>query len=372
MNLALFSPTLDVTNGWGSVTFEYCTHLSKHLDFTLFLPQGYALPGKVTFKVSCSLPPFVPEFGDKHSPEPFLNPEISLEGFDLLHSLVSFPYAILAEKLSDTLKIPYLITAHGSYAVRPLFRSPEETYLKQAYSKAAVIITPSQFTADCLKKYVSKEINTQVLLNGVNYQKFQHPFTSEKEKREYGEGPLILNVGELKPRKGQDILIKAIKSVVKYYPNLRVVFIGRDGWDRCLQKLSQKLGLTQNIHFRGKVTEEELIAHYQLCDVFVHVPRRVKNKFEGFGLVYLEAGACGKPVIGSKSGGVPDAVKDNQTGLLVPENNWRATARAILYILKDESLACRLGEKGRELAHFSTWENYTGKMKDIYYEYKVL
>lgn len=368
MNIALFSPTLDVTNGWGSVTFEYCSRLSNHCDFTLFLPRGYVLPRKVIFRVDCCLSPFVPEFGNKHSPAPFSKPENFPEGFDLFHSLVSFPYAILAEKVSNAHKKPYVITAHGSYAVRPLFRSPEDEYLKQAYAKAAIVLTPSQFTADCLKKYVSPEINTRVVLNGVNYEKFQSPFAGEKERETYGKGPVILDVGELKPRKGQDILIKAIRSVVKHYPDLRVVLIGADGWDGYLQKLSQKLRVSENVHFLGKVTEEELIAHYQLCDLFVHVPRRIKNKFEGFGLVYLEAGACGKPVIGSKSGGVPDAVKDNQTGILVSENNWRATAKAILRVLRDKSLTQRLGEGGREYACSLTWESYTEKMKTIYSE----
>lgn len=368
MKVAILSPTIDVANGWGNFTREYCWHLAGQLDFTLFLPKDYQLgkEEKLPFPVKCILPEFVPEFRRKNNPEPFLKPRIKVSEFDLIHSLVAFPYGILTHRIAEAISKPFIITTHGSYAVIPLLSYPDRELLQEAYLKSDLIISPSNFTAKRIRKYTRGSINLEVMPHAVNYQKFQSPCDISSLRKEYGDNRILLNIGQLKPRKGQDILIRAVRIVIDSIPNIRCLLIGKDGWDGFLHSLVFYLGLEKRIIFLGEKREEELIKYIKLCDVFVHTPCMIKNKFEGFGIVYLEAGACGKPVIGSKSGGVPDAVKDRITGILVPEGNVRATAKAIIRVLGDEKLAHQLGEEGRKNAEKLRWENYVSTMKKIY------
>ena len=366
MKVAILSPTIDVTNGWGNYTYELCKNLKDKIDFTLFLPKKYKFSEKIGFPIKCILPNFVSEFRQRNTPEPFLNPEIDLDGFDIIHSLVSFPYGILANSLSKVKKIPYLITAHGTYAVKPLFYKPDRNFLARSYLKASSVITPSRFTSKMIEKFAKVKANIEVLPHAVNFNRFQTDYDVSEIGKEYEGKRIILNIGELKPRKGQDIIIKSINVVKRYFTNVKYLFIGKDGWDGFLQSLVSKFKLEKDVVFLGEMRGENLIKYYKLCDIFVHTPRLINWKFEGFGIVYLEAGACGKPVIGSKSGGVPDAVIDGTTGILVPENNPKATSYAILKLLKDKPLAKKLGENGKERAKELNWENYVEKLLNIY------
>ena len=114
------------------------------------------------------------------------------------------------------------------------------------------------------------------------------------------------------------------------------------------------------------ISTERLPALYRSCDLFAMLPRVDHGFFEGFGLVYLEAGACGKPVIGSRSGGVPDAVIDGETGFLVPEEDPNSAAGKIVEILTNSRLAAALGRRGREWAHAHSWDSYAESLVALY------
>jgi phosphatidylinositol alpha-1,6-mannosyltransferase len=127
--------------------------------------------------------------------------------------------------------------------------------------------------------------------------------------------------------------------------------------------LARKNGIDGKVIFAGRLPDEKLPEYYAACDVFVMLSREVRTRNggtlgEGFGIVFLEAGACGKPVIGGRTGGISDAVLDGVTGLLVDPDDHYAVAKAIISILKDGDLAHRLGSQGcdrvrREL----TWDD---------------
>jgi len=179
----------------------------------------------------------------------------------------------------------------------------------------------------------------------------------------------VLSVGALKPRKGYDVSIRAIAEVRKTIPTLRYVVIGDPSASEYvshLQALVTALGLDDAVHFLGQVSDAELGDWYHHCDLFLLTPVQSKGAFEGFGLVYLEAGACGKPVVGSQSGGVPDAVIDGQTGLLVPEGDAEATANAIARVLSDLGLSKKLGRAGQKRARELSWEAYAQQLERVY------
>jgi phosphatidylinositol alpha-1,6-mannosyltransferase len=136
------------------------------------------------------------------------------------------------------------------------------------------------------------------------------------------------------------------------------VIVGDGPRREALQDLAKALEVAGRVHFAGEVPEDELPAWYQLCDVFVMPTQDLRgDPGEGFGLVYLEANAAGRPVVGTAACGVPDAVADGVSGLLVPPQDLPALLEALCRLLGDADLRARLGEAGRRrvLEEF-TWE----------------
>jgi len=151
-------------------------------------------------------------------------------------------------------------------------------------------------------------------------------------------------------RKGQDTVIKSLPKILAKVPDVHYVIAGKGEDETRLKELVTELGLTDHVTFTGKFAENEKAAWYNLCDVFAMVSRIEKSvDIEGFGIVYLEANALSKPVVGANVGGVPDAVANNQTGILV--NNPSSTtevAAAITKLLMNHDLATQLGKHGQD------------------------
>ena len=176
----------------------------------------------------------------------------------------------------------------------------------------------------------------------------------------------ILFVGRLVKRKGVEDLLAATKTLLRDFPQLRLEIVG-DGPERGrLDALVSSLGLEGAVTFFGSLRGKPLMARYQLCDVFAMPSRTLKDDIEGFGTVFLEAGLFGKPCVGTFSGGIPDAILDGMTGLLVKEGDQKQLADALRTVLSDKALATRLGTCARErvLSHF-TWEETTKQLVQI-------
>jgi glycosyltransferase involved in cell wall biosynthesis len=159
-------------------------------------------------------------------------------------------------------------------------------------------------------------------------------------------GRIILSVGRwdsAEKYKGADTLVAALPRVVNTVPGASLVLVG-DGNDRQrLERLARDRGVSDRVHFLRGVTPEQLSACYANCDVFA-----LPSSGEGFGMVFLEAMAYGKPVIGGAHGGIPDLVEDGKTGLLVPHGDVQRLAQAIELILGDSSRAAQMGARGRD------------------------
>jgi glycosyltransferase involved in cell wall biosynthesis len=159
----------------------------------------------------------------------------------------------------------------------------------------------------------------------------------------------VLFVGRLEKRKGLETLFKAIPLVLEEVPDAQFHIVGKDTnlapnggsyRDYLLQNLDKKYH--KNVRFVGYVNDNELKDFYRNCDIFV-----APSLYESFGLIYLEAMAWGKPVIGCDVGGVPEIVEDGETGILIPPEDENALAEAIIN-LKDEKLRAKMGEQARK------------------------
>jgi phosphatidylinositol alpha-1,6-mannosyltransferase len=195
-----------------------------------------------------------------------------------------------------------------------------------------------------------------VLYPGVDTTKFV-PAPSDPQLRAqlgWSGRRVVLTVGALQKRKGQDMLIRALPAIRRRCPDVLYALIG-EGWERAyLDELVSSLNVAEAVQFRGTPTDTELITCYQQCDLFALPNRRVDWDFEGLGIVLLEAQACGKAVVTGTSGGTSETVQPSVTGELVPSDTPEQLGDTIVALLDDPTRRSALGARGREwiLAHF--------------------
>ncbi|PAU95672.1 glycoside hydrolase [Aliifodinibius salipaludis] len=207
----------------------------------------------------------------------------------------------------------------------------------------------SRYTAKLLEKEGVRKDNIRVVENGTNPLFFTPKNANALAKKlEVENKKIIFSVCRLVPRKGMDVVLKALKEIVQQDPNV-IYLLGGSGPDASrLKALCNNLGLKDHVKFLGRIAEQELPYYYSLADVFVMPAKNNPPDVEGFGIVFLEANACGTPVIGSKTGGIPDAIVDGETGLLVDENNIEELKIAISKLITNTDLAHKMGEAGRK------------------------
>ncbi|MEM3466320.1 MAG: glycosyltransferase family 4 protein, partial [Candidatus Jordarchaeales archaeon] len=188
-----------------------------------------------------------------------------------------------------------------------------------------------------------------------------------EESSKHGEGETILFVGRMVRRKGPDLLLKAFAMLLKEHPDAWLVMVGDGPFLSSLKDLARQLKLEDRVEFTGALRGKPLYSRYAECDVFVMPSRQTATDVEGFGMVFLEAGFFGKPSVGTRTGGIPEAVLDGETGILVPQDDVGALQDALSLLLKDKAFAKRLGEKARErvLSEF-TWEKATLRFIDLF------
>ena len=154
--------------------------------------------------------------------------------------------------------------------------------------------------------------------------------------------------------------------MLKRHGDLRLVIVGSGPEAPGLYQQINQLAVRDYVSIVQHATNDELAALYELSDVFALPARRLGYDVEGFGIVYLEANLFGKPVIGTKTGGIPEAIVDGKTGILIDENDADALASAIARLLDNPSLATRLGIQGMQrVAEQFTWQSQVEKIKPL-------
>lgn len=175
---------------------------------------------------------------------------------------------------------------------------------------------------------------------------------------------LIVSVGRLVPRKGQDRLIEALPMIRERIPNAHLLLVGEGSYRKKLEVLVRDMGMHEHVTFVGRVSYSQLPSYFRCGDIFA-MPSRSRMaglEVEGLGIVYLEASGCGLPVIAGNSGGAPDAVVDGVTGIVVDGRNVNEVAAAIVRVLVDPAKLKAMGSTGREwvVAGWS-WEIWAAK-----------
>ena len=177
----------------------------------------------------------------------------------------------------------------------------------------------------------------------------------------------LVTVARLQQHKGMDTVIAALPAILARAPDVRYAVAGTGPDRERLEKLANKLGLGDRVRFLGGVSDRELPALYNLASVYVGASRRAERLgVEGFGIALVEASACGRPVVAGNSGGIPDAVRDGETGFLVPPEEPAAFADAICRLLADPAAAQRMGQNGRRAVEtYFNWDRVVRDLREI-------
>jgi len=370
MRIALFSSTADSKNGYGNITVELCRALKVlGTEFTLFLPEAekkFHTQYIPEIPVEFVLPPYIFELKNPKSLLYLKN--IDLSGYDLVHSILDFPYCVLAARLAKKYKKPFIMGSQGTYGVVPLLRFPDRLAMEFAYGQAKKIVVPSECTKDIILKHTKKQYEIDVVHNGVNFERFAAPCDSSAIRSTYTGKMIYLTVGGLKERKGQDLVIESLAILKKTYNDFVYILVGAGDWKSVLEAKAKECGVENHIVFAGSQDSDALVQYFHACDIYVHTPKVVNYNFEGFGIVYLEAGACGKPSIATDAGGVADAVIDGETGIILRDGDTEGIAKALLKLSIDPEERKRLGIAGKEYAKGHDWALIARRYMGYYVE----
>ena len=179
---------------------------------------------------------------------------------------------------------------------------------------------------------------------------------------------VIVSVGRLVHRKGQDFLIESMPQILKQVPDAHLLLVGQGPYRERLEKLVRKHLIEKNVSFIGRIQYKDLPGYICVGDIFA-MPSRSRFaglEVEGLGIVYLEASACGLPVIAGESGGAPDAVIEGVTGFVVDGTNTEQIAKRAIQLLLDEKLRISMGSAGRAWIEKEwRWQIWAGKFSDL-------
>ncbi len=286
----------------------------------------------------------------------------------LLHVGQVLPVGTVAMIIKRFFGVPYIVYAHGLDLLNARAQPRKRTLAQRVLRRAAAVIVNSGFTERVARELGGQSARILRVLPGCTLDPTAVS-NSDRERFLDEQGTrgrkVVLTVARLVTRKGVLTALRAFARLLLDVPDALYIVVG-DGPERqSLEQTLHELGLTASVRFVGAVSDVTLLRWFAVCDVFVLVPTALGGAdAEGFGIVYLEAGAFGKPVVASRTGGVADAVQEGVTGLLVPPDDPVATADAIRRLLSDPALARRLGEQGRRVVQeTATWNQRVQPLK---------
>jgi phosphatidylinositol alpha-1,6-mannosyltransferase len=248
---------------------------------------------------------------------------------------------------------------------------PDDSYFGRvtfaALKKASGLVAVSSYTRNALINIGMDGARIVRITNGVDASRFQ-PGARDQEiidRYRLVNHRVLLTLARLDERKGQDMMIRSLPEIRKAVPDVIYLVVGDGSYGPHLRALVSELHLEDVVVFTGAASDEQVLSFYRTCDVYVMANRTTDSgDTEGFGLVFLEAGACGKPVIGGRAGGVPDAVLEGVTGLLVDGRSENSIAEACIRLLNDLAMRESFGASGLANARKNGWQEKTDQFVD--------
>jgi phosphatidylinositol alpha-1,6-mannosyltransferase len=280
------------------------------------------------------------------------------------------PLGLLAARGRQAGAIRVLASTHGhevGWSMLPVARS----VLRRIGDDADIVTFVSRYTRARFASAFGPAAALEYLPPGVDTDRF-HPDpggrTELRARYCLGQRPTVLCLSRLVPRKGQDMLIRALPEIRRRVDGAALVVAGGGPYLGALRRLAQHHGVAGHVTFTGAVPAAELPAYHALADVFA-MPCRTRGAgldVEGLGIVFLEASATGVPVIAGCSGGAPETVQHNKTGLVVDGRSIGQVADAVAHLLGNPDRAAAMGAAGR---HWVTaqwrWDTLAARLADL-------
>ncbi|MEP0355639.1 glycosyltransferase family 4 protein [Paraglaciecola sp.] len=255
---------------------------------------------------------------------------------DVIHCGRCIPEGFIAYLIKATLKIPYYCYIHGEDVENAATSRAFSWIVRRALKGADLLICNSQNSKRVLLAHwdVNPELTT-VITPGVDTNTFKPAPKSLELRAKFGwnERPVLLTVSRLELRKGHATLIEALVDIKAKIPDVLYAIIGGGPQKPELEKLVSELSLEDNVMFMSELSDRQMIECYQQSDIFVLPNRDIGRNIEGFGIVMIEAQACGVPVIGGNSGGTPETLIEGKTGYIVDCNTPKPLSNKVQFML---------------------------------------
>lgn len=260
-------------------------------------------------------------------------------------------YLIIARILK---KFNLIVSIHGPERLNR--RIGRNVIIKKLIKQADMIIANSQHSLNKVENLYSNIRDKSVVIdNGIYLEEFDNVNGYKKEKR------YIFSARRFSFSKGMDLLVRAFSIVHQHYSDIKLLLAG-DGKDKIkCEEISKKLKIIDYIIFLGAISHSKVISLLKSCEIFVLPSRK-----EAFGIVLLEAMACGKPIVATRVGGVPEVVREGENAILVEPESPQALAEGIVKLLENSDLAKRFGERGREIVKNFTWDKIVERYINTY------
>lgn len=287
------------------------------------------------------------------------------EDFDILHTHLPTPWSadwsVIVSRLKNR---PLVLTYHSDIAGKGLAHNISKSYnltmLRLLVNSADKIIVTRQ---SYLSKHLAEQKEkTAVIPIGVDTKSFM-PLVTEKR----GDIFFLSVLDEYHEFKGLDVLLGAIKIAKRELPDIKLIVGGEGVLRDHYRKVSKSMSLSENVEFVGSVPQETLAEYYNSCNLFV-LPSTDPTR-ETFGIVLLEAMACGKPVVATEIAGAAEDIKESNAGLIVGPGDKEGLAEAMLRILTNQELAAKMGSLGRRLVEKKyNWRKVAEQTSKLYEE----
>ncbi len=259
----------------------------------------------------------------------------------MIHAHAALPCGHAAAFLSQRLDIPFVVTIHGLDVFNRCFQDGmaagwrRKTSLS-VYKNAHKVICISEKVRRLLTEGMGLPVSAEVVYNGTDPDFFA-PGSAQDET------PTILVVGTLLAGKGHELVLRAFARIKNSHPGLKVRMIGEGGDRDRFAALAKDLGISNQVHFQGRLGRSAVAEAMRHCTVFV-----LPSRFEGLGCVYLEAMACGKPAIACRGQGIEEIIHHGTNGWLIPVDGLEELIQGLQVLLGDATLRARIGQAARQ------------------------
>ena len=307
-----------------------------------------------------SFPKWRPAFGTLSRTVETFKPELLIVGNIL-------PLGLVTYVVSRIHKIDYYVSLHGLDILAAQTKPRKRMVARFVLKHAKAIVVNSEYTKTVVETFLGKGGKPIIVVNPCPLYEVPAPGKSKeayKEAAGYNADQLILlSVGRLVKRKGFHNVIAALPGLIKKVPDIKYIIVGSGPEERRLAELVARNGLENIVEIHTDVSDEKLARYYRLADIFVMPNYQIGPDVEGFGLVFIEANQYSLPTIGGRSGGVPEAIKDGKSGMLIEPNSVDAIYEAILKLANDKVLRQDMGIFAQDwVAEHFIWRHEVNKI----------